>query len=76
VKRLYVQPACAMAAGAAGWWKALIAQAMAIGYRELKLDTLDWMNEARNLYASHGFRQCAQYYANPLPGVVYMSRVL
>jgi GNAT superfamily N-acetyltransferase len=76
VKRLYVQPACRHGGWGRRLVEALLAQAKAIGYRELKLDTLDWMTEARHLYASQGFRQCAQYYANPLPGVVYMSRLL
>jgi GNAT superfamily N-acetyltransferase len=76
VKRLYVQPA----ARDGGWGRrladALIVEARAIGYRELKLDTLDWMADARRLYAKLGFRECAPYYANPLPGVVYMSLTL
>jgi GNAT superfamily N-acetyltransferase len=73
VKRLYVQPAHR----AGGWGRrlaeALIGDARAIGYRELKLDTLEWMAEARKLYGRLGFRECAAYYENPLPGVVYMS---
>ena len=73
VKRLYVQPAHR----SGGWGRrlaeALIADARAIGYRELKLDTLDWMADARRLYARLGFRECAAYYDNPLPGVVYMA---
>ena len=40
---------------------------------ELKLDTLEWMESARALYGALGFRACAPYYDNPLPGVVYMS---
>ena len=52
---------------------ALVEQARIIGYRELKLDTLAWMEAARHLYASFGFRDCAPYYVNPLPGVVYMA---
>jgi hypothetical protein len=44
-----------------------------IGYEELKLDTLDWMTAARALYEETGFLPCAPYYANPIPGVVYMS---
>ena len=76
VKRLFVQPA----ARNGGWGRrlvdAMIAEARAIGYRELKLDTLDWMTDARNLYAKVGFRACAPYYANPLPGVVYMAMTL
>ena len=76
IKRLYVQPA-----QRAGQWgrqlaTALIAEAQAIGYRELKLDTLAQMAPARALYAKLGFRECAAYYANPLPGVMYMSLTL
>ena len=56
--------------------EALIAEARAIGYRELKLDTLAWMNDARRLYASLGFVDCAPYYHNPLEGVVYMTLTL
>jgi len=76
IKRLYVQPA-----QRAGHWgrrlaAALIAEAQAIGYRELKLDTLARMAPARALYAQLGFRECAAYYANPLPEVMYMSLTL
>ena len=54
----------------------MIADARAIGYRELKLDTLEFMADAKRLYATLGFRACAPYYDNPLPGVVYMSLAL
>ncbi len=73
VKRLYVQPA----RRGEGWGTRLVAallgEARAIGYDELKLDTLDWMVAARALYEQTGFRACAPYYDNPIPGVVYMS---
>jgi GNAT superfamily N-acetyltransferase len=73
VKRLYVQPAHR----GEGWGhrlaEALIAEARTIGYRELKLDTLEWMGGARKLYMKLGFRECPAYYDNPLPGVVYMA---
>ena len=76
IKRLYVQPAHR----GEGWGRrlaaALINEARAIGYRELKLDTLEWMGDARKLYAKLGFRECAAYYDNPLPGVVYMALAL
>ena len=76
VKRLYVQPAHR----GDGWGRrlaeALITEARAIGYRELKLDTLDWMTAARALYVGVGFRECAPYYHNPLAGVVYMALTL
>jgi putative acetyltransferase len=76
VKRLYVQPAHR----GQGWGerlaRAVIDEARAIGYREVKLDTLDWMTAARALYAGVGFRECAPYYHNPLPGAVYMALTL
>lgn len=73
VKRLYVQPR----SRGQGWGRrlvdALIARARSLGYRELKLDTLERMTDAHALYSGVGFRECAAYYANPLPDVVYMS---
>jgi len=76
VKRLYVQPP----QRGDGWGRrlaeALISDARSIGYTELKLDTLDWMADARRLYARLGFRECGPYYDNPLPGVVYMALAL
>lgn len=76
VKRLYVQPAHR----GGGWGRrlaeTLIADAHAIGYTDLKLDTLDWMKDARKLYGGLGFRECEPYYDNPLPGVVYMALAL
>ena len=76
VKRLYVQPVHRGEGWARRLAQVLLDEARAIGYRELKLDTLSWMSPARALYASLGFRECAPYYRNPLPGVVYMSLVL
>ena len=76
VKRLYVRRG-ARGAGLGGVLaRAVIERARAIGYRELRLDTLATMREARSLYASLGFRPCAPYYRNPLPGVTYMALAL
>jgi GNAT superfamily N-acetyltransferase len=76
VKRLYVRP---LRRGQ-GWGerlaRAIVDEARAIGYGELKLDTLEWMSAARTLYARLGFRECPPYYENPLAGVVYMSLAL
>jgi GNAT superfamily N-acetyltransferase len=76
VKRLYVRPEARGSRLGRRLATALIDQARGIGYRELKLDTLAHMTEARSLYESLGFSQCAPYYRNPLPGVIYMSLVL
>jgi putative acetyltransferase len=73
VKRLYVQPTVRGARVGHALAVAVIERARAIGYRTLKLDTLATMTQAQALYASLGFRECAPYYHNPLPDVVYMS---
>ncbi len=72
VKRLYVQPR----ARGEHWGRRLaslvIEEARQIGYRELKLDTLQRMTQARRLYESLGFVECEPYYHNPLGAPVYM----
>jgi putative acetyltransferase len=76
VKRLYVQPDARKGGWGGKLVAALVGEARAVGYGELKLDTLDWMSDARALYAKHGFRECPAYYRNPLPGAVYMALAL
>ena len=76
VKRLYVQPAHRREGWGARLVRAVVDEARAIGYRELKLDTLERMSAARALYAEVGFRECAPYYHNPLAGAVYMALTL
>lgn len=73
VKRLYVAPDGRGAGVGRALMDALIARARALGYDEIKLDTLASMTSARSLYASLGFSECGPYYRNPLPGVAYLS---
>lgn len=72
MKRLYVQPR----ARGERWGRRLasvvIDEARRIGYREIKLDTLRRMTQARRLYESLGFIECDPYYANPLRATMYM----
>ena len=49
----------------------VIREAIRIGYRLMRLDTLETLIEAMHLYDSLGFKRVAPYYPNPLPGVVY-----
>jgi GNAT superfamily N-acetyltransferase len=76
VKRLYVRPAARGSGLGRRLVETVLSHARAIGYRELRLDTADWMSDAVRLYAKLGFRECPPYYHNPMPGVVYMSLVL
>ena len=54
----------------------IVAEAHAIGYRALRLDTLARLTEANALYGSLGFRPIAPYYLNPTEGVLYYERAL
>jgi putative acetyltransferase len=76
VKRLYVESAYRRQGWGQRLAQALLGEARVIGYRELRLDTFDWMTGARALYTSLGFRDSAPYYNNPLAGAVYMVRTL
>jgi putative acetyltransferase len=76
VKRLYVQAAHHGRGLGKALARSALDEARAIGYRRLLLDTLAPMAKARALYRALGFREIAAYYANPLPGTVYMELLL
>ena len=73
VKRLYVQPRGRGRGAGSALARRLVAEARDIGYRTLKLDTLERMHDARRLYEALGFKSCAPYYHNPLGSAVYLS---
>ena len=76
MKRLYVNPK----ARGTGLGRKLVDYIIAIarerGYTQMRLDTLDTLTEAMNLYQRLGFRQIAPYYENPLPGAIYWALAL
>ncbi len=74
MKRLYVKPSFRKY----GIGKALVEQLLEascqLGYRSMRLDTLERLQPAIKLYEQYGFKVINAYYENPLPGVVYMER--
>jgi GNAT superfamily N-acetyltransferase len=72
MKRLYVRDAARGHGLGRLLCERVIAEARAIGYREMLLDTLERMAEANRLYAALGFVQTEAYRYNPLPDVRYL----
>jgi ribosomal protein S18 acetylase RimI-like enzyme len=76
MKRLYVQPDFRKHKIGEMLVTEIVKQAQQIGYTKMKLDTLDKLQAAIHLYKKHGFVETTSYYHNPLPGVVYMEKIL
>jgi len=76
LKRLYVRAAFRGRHLGRRLAERAIADARAIGYRAVVLDTLPSMKEAHALYASLGFRECAAYTASAVPGTQFLEKVL
>ncbi|HTI60569.1 GNAT family N-acetyltransferase [Mucilaginibacter sp.] len=47
-----------------------------LGYKKIRLDTLEDMKKAQQLYHSFGFYEIPPYRFNPLPGAIYMEKEL
>jgi ribosomal protein S18 acetylase RimI-like enzyme len=74
MKRLYLRPAFRGKGLGQAMVDAIVAEARAIGYRRLRLDTIaPRMKNAVSLYRRMGFREIAPYCANPCQGALYME---
>jgi putative acetyltransferase len=76
MKRLYVAPDYRKLGVGDALVKALLQEAQSLGYTTMKLDTLERLQAAIQLYLKFGFETVTAYYDNPLPSVVYMQKKL
>ena len=76
MKRLYVRPSARGLGIGRTLVTRILAEAKAIGYSEVVLDTLPAMSEARQLYEQFGFRDIEPYRPNPIAGTRYLGKEL
>ncbi|MBK9065023.1 MAG: GNAT family N-acetyltransferase [Acidobacteria bacterium] len=76
MKRLWVKPAFRGTGLGRRLVEALMAEARAIGYRAVRLDTLPSMTAAQALYLSLGFTDIPPYNDHPIEGTRFMEAIL
>lgn len=77
MKRLYVRPQQRGHGLGKALLNAALAEARAIGYRRMRLDTVEpAMQDAVRMYRARGFREIAPYRSNPMEGAMYMELTL
>jgi len=76
MKRLGVRPASRGTGLGRRLVEALMAEARAIGYRAVRLDTLPSMTAAQALYLSLGFADIPPYNDHPIEGTRFMEAIL
>ncbi|HVO82414.1 MAG TPA: GNAT family N-acetyltransferase [Terriglobales bacterium] len=74
MKRLYLRPQFRGNGLGRGLAETIIAEARAIGYQRMRLDTVEpVMKDAVAMYRRLGFKEIAPCRANPIAGAMYME---
>lgn len=78
MKRLYVAPSARGLSLGRKLAETCLSFARQVGYRSMKLDTINNENFARAiaLYTSLGFQRCEDYNGNPIPNVIFLECIL
>jgi len=76
MKRLYVKPSFRKNKIGRLLIEDLLNSAKERDYKIMRLDTFLKLQPAVHLYQQFGFKNISAYYNNPLPGVVYMEKML
>jgi ribosomal protein S18 acetylase RimI-like enzyme len=76
MKRLHTTPAARGAGIGRALAQAAISAATRAGYAAMRLDTLPSMVAAQTLYARLGFDVTLPYYDSPVPGTIFMRKLL
>lgn len=73
MKRLYVSPKARGLGLGRALVDAILHEAIRIGYREMRLDTLPSMTQAISLYKQVGFVPIERYYDTPLAETIFLG---
>lgn len=76
MKRLFVQSEYRNFGIGKSLAMAVISEAICLGYNKMRLDTLISLQDALKLYRKLGFYQIEPYCFNPLPGAIFMEKML
>lgn len=76
LKRMYVKPAYHRKGIGECLLKKSLEFAKKMGYKKIRLDTLNTMTPAMNLYLKNGFYTIPAYYYNPEPTAEYFEKLL